>query len=226
MGALSPEAASDVRQECQLASVVLTVMRPAQRDDAVGVVASAGETRHEMRRIDRRPPVHDAVQPGDLLARGAGRRHQRGWDESGPRQRPRFTALRPVPRPLLNRRTPARSHACSRPAADQPPAAQGRGENVHPSASYAHPAAASMDDRDRRPPRPAAISRSPGFGTCRDCRRCRVPNASGAPTGSLFCGAAVLVPSKTDLAGSLRALDRRLVRRRTRDPSAVTSEMR
>jgi hypothetical protein len=97
MGALAPPATGEMGAERELRVVVEPVMRPTQRHDAVGVIATAVLAWHEMSRIDWRAIADDAVQLRDLRALLLRRRDERGSDESGrpPDARLRLPAFRP-----------------------------------------------------------------------------------------------------------------------------------
>jgi hypothetical protein len=52
MRQLAPEARLERRKQIELATVVETVVRTAERHDAVGVVAASQRTRHHVCRVD------------------------------------------------------------------------------------------------------------------------------------------------------------------------------
>jgi excisionase family DNA binding protein len=76
MSPLTTPAASDVRGEGQLSRVIQAMVRPTQRDDAIGVIASARSPRHEMRRIDGPPTADETGKSSDLPPLRLRRRHQ------------------------------------------------------------------------------------------------------------------------------------------------------
>jgi hypothetical protein len=68
---LAPEARLEIPHEVQSPAVVGAMVQPAQRDDAVGVIAAAERPRDDVRRVDLgRGAADDAGTPGDLVALG------------------------------------------------------------------------------------------------------------------------------------------------------------
>jgi hypothetical protein len=71
---LCAEARLEMRQQVELPAVVAPMVHPAERHDAVGVVAAAQRARHQVGRDDRALATDDAPLAGDPGALLVGRR--------------------------------------------------------------------------------------------------------------------------------------------------------
>jgi hypothetical protein len=63
---LHPKARLDIWQQVELAAVVATVARAAERHHAVGVIAAPERARHQVGRVDRSAGADEAGLPKDL----------------------------------------------------------------------------------------------------------------------------------------------------------------
>lgn len=69
----------EVGQQVEPPLIECAVTRPAHRDDTVSLIAAAHRARHQVRRVARHPPAHQARPPGDLRALRI-----RGWAHRAP----------------------------------------------------------------------------------------------------------------------------------------------
>jgi hypothetical protein len=65
---VAPEAGLERGEQIQLAAVVATVVRTAERHDTVRVLAASERARHQVRRVDRPSAAYQAGQLSNLVA--------------------------------------------------------------------------------------------------------------------------------------------------------------
>lgn len=75
--------ASEMRSETQLPVVVQPMMRPAQRNNAVGLIATALRSWDQVRGVYRRAAADQARELDDLLPLRRRRGHQRESEQRG-----------------------------------------------------------------------------------------------------------------------------------------------